>query len=283
MTEVTPQTEILDMMRTMNETMEKQQELFMKLLEHRDTSHRRYEPVAENVIVAGSGGTENEIPTEGVVTLETRQAGRVCSFKTFLSCRPPDFKGTDDPVICMNWIREMEQAFQTCECGESQKAKFGSQMLRGAALTWWNAYSTSLEASVLARLSWTTFKKKVLEEYCNEREMDRIEEEFRNLKKGNLSVKEYKRKFMDKLGLVGHLVPTEKEKIKAYIKGLLSDMMSMVRLSKASTLHEAVKEAQLMRMPTTEVKKKVVECWRGRNGREAPCPPKSRELSTTTA
>ncbi|KAI3698177.1 hypothetical protein L6452_31289 [Arctium lappa] len=51
---------------------------------------------------------------------------------------------------------------------------------------------------------------------------------------------------MDKLGLVGHLVPTEKEKIKAYIKGLPSDMMSMVRVSKAFTLREAIEEAQLM-------------------------------------
>ncbi|KAI3707612.1 hypothetical protein L6452_26238 [Arctium lappa] len=51
---------------------------------------------------------------------------------------------------------------------------------------------------------------------------------------------------MDKMGLVGHLVPTEKEKIKAYIKGLPSDMMSMVRVSKTSTLREAIEEAQLL-------------------------------------
>ncbi|KAI3677659.1 hypothetical protein L6452_36925 [Arctium lappa] len=70
--------------------------------------------------------------------------------------------------------------------------------------------------------------------------MDWIEEDFWNLKKGNLSAKEYNRKFMDKLGFVGHLLPTEKEKIKAYIKGLTLDMMSMVRVSKASTLREAI-------------------------------------------
>lgn len=45
---------------------------------------------------------------------------------------------------------------------------------------------------------------------------------------------------------MGHVVATEKEMIKAYIKGLPLDMMSMVRVSKASTLHEAIKEAQLL-------------------------------------
>ncbi|KAI3748511.1 hypothetical protein L6452_11628 [Arctium lappa] len=51
---------------------------------------------------------------------------------------------------------------------------------------------------------------------------------------------------MDKLGFVGHLVPTEKDKIKAYIKGLPSDMMSMVRVTKTSTLREEMEEAQLI-------------------------------------
>ncbi|KAI3734990.1 hypothetical protein L6452_14473 [Arctium lappa] len=96
-------------------------------------------------------------------------------------------------------------------------------MLRGAALTWWNVYSTSIEATVLAKLSWETLRKRVMEEFCNERAMDRIIDEFRGLKKGNL------------------------EKIKAYIKGLPTEMMNMVRVSKASTLREAIEEAQLVK------------------------------------
>ncbi|KAI3665674.1 hypothetical protein L6452_44304 [Arctium lappa] len=104
----------------------------------------------------------------------------------------------------------------------------------------------SLEASVLDKLNWETFKRKVLEEYCNERSMDRIIKEFRNLNKGSLIMKEYYKLFMDKLGLVGHLIPTEKEKIKAYIKGLPTEMMNMVRVSKASTLREAIEETQLV-------------------------------------
>ncbi|XP_024978994.1 uncharacterized protein LOC112516204 [Cynara cardunculus var. scolymus] len=76
--------------------------------------------------------------------------------------------------------------------------------------------------------------------------MDRIEEEFRTLKKGNLSVRDYTRLFMEKLNLVGHVAPTEKEKIKAYLKGLPADMMVMVRNSRASTLREAIKEVKVM-------------------------------------
>ncbi|KAI3707604.1 hypothetical protein L6452_26230 [Arctium lappa] len=75
---------------------------------------------------------------------------------------------------------------------------------------------------------------------------DLIEEEFRSIKKGNLSVREYTRLFMEKLNLVGHVAPTEKEKVKAYLKGLPTDMMAMVRNSKATTLRETIEEAKLM-------------------------------------
>ncbi|KAI3758767.1 hypothetical protein L6452_06339 [Arctium lappa] len=119
-------------------------------------------------------------------------------------------------------------------------------MFRGTTLTWWNVYSTSIEATVLANLRWETFNKKVMEEFCNERAMDCIIDKFRGLKKGNFLVKEYNKLFMDKLGLVGHLVPTERKKIKAYIKGFPTKMMNMVRVSKVATHREAIEEAQLV-------------------------------------
>ncbi|XP_024973906.1 uncharacterized protein LOC112512261 [Cynara cardunculus var. scolymus] len=218
----------------------------MKLLEDRNANNRKHEAVAENVTIMGSGGTRNGIPTQELATIDARQVGRVCSYKTFLICKPPEFMGSDDPVACMNWLREIEQAFRACDCDEGQKAKFGSHMLRGAALTWWNIVISTIEAQELAKMSWATFKEKVMEEYCNEQEMDCIEKEFRTLKKENLSVRDYTRLFMEKLNLVGYVAPTEKEKIKAYLKGLPADMMVMVRNSRASTLRETIEEAKVM-------------------------------------
>ncbi|XP_024962213.1 uncharacterized protein LOC112502502 [Cynara cardunculus var. scolymus] len=186
--------------------MAQQQEFFMKLWEDRDVNNCKHEVVAEN---------------------------------------PPEFMGSDDPVACMNWLQEIEQALRACDCDEGQKVKFGSQMLRGAALTWWNIVISTIEVTELTKMSWTTFKEKVMEEYCNEQEIDRIEEEFRTLKKGNFSVRDYTRLFMEKLNLVGHVAPTEKDKMKAYLKGLPADMMVMVRNSRA-WLREAIEEAKVL-------------------------------------
>ncbi|KAI3665675.1 hypothetical protein L6452_44305 [Arctium lappa] len=129
MEEVTSETRMMDrMMQAMNADMAQQQEMFLKLLEDKDTNNRRHKTVAENMIAVGSGGIGNEIPMDRVATMEARQPTKPCSFKTFLSCRPPEFKGNNDPIVCMNWIREMEQAFGTSGCGEGQKDTFGSQM-----------------------------------------------------------------------------------------------------------------------------------------------------------
>ena len=85
------------------------------------------------MVVVVSGGTGIRNPTDGVVTLDTRRVERVHFYKTFWSYKPPEFHGIDDPVACMNCLREMEEAFRACDYDESQNTKFGSYMLQVGA------------------------------------------------------------------------------------------------------------------------------------------------------
>ncbi|KAI3697694.1 hypothetical protein L6452_30790 [Arctium lappa] len=121
-------------------------------------------------------------------------------------------------------------------------------------------------------MSWATFKEKVMEEYCNEQEMDLIEEEFQALTKGELTVKEYTRLFMEKLNLVGHVAPTEKEKIKAYLKGLPADMGNRVRNSKATNLREFIEEAKIMERVYAKDKEEKSKAAEKRKGESSPTP-----------
>ena len=124
LTEVTPETRMMEnMMRMMNAAMAQQQELFMKLLDDRDAINRRRETIGENV-GTGSGGAEVLVNTE-----ETRVTGGKdkekekesgCSYKTFLSCKPPEFAGTTEPIRCIRWLKEMETIFDACDCLENQ-------------------------------------------------------------------------------------------------------------------------------------------------------------------
>ncbi|KAI3669693.1 hypothetical protein L6452_41033 [Arctium lappa] len=233
------------MMLAMREEMAKQQEFLLKVIDDRDVNNRRSETVVKN-IVAGSGGAGTGVRAEERRIFNAPGSGKSCSYKSFLGCGPPEFSGSDDPIMCVKWIRAVEQAFGSFECGDDQRVRFGTQLLRDTALIWWNVIQSTLTPAVLAQLSWAEFKKKLLEEFCNERTMDRIEKEFRSLVKGSLTVREYTRQFIEKLDLVGHAAPTEKDKMKAYLNGLPADMQSMVHNSKASNLREMIEEAQYM-------------------------------------
>ncbi|KAI3715134.1 hypothetical protein L6452_22103 [Arctium lappa] len=196
-------------------------------------------------VLVGSGGTGNRVRTEENRVVSAPRIGKSCSYKSYLGCGPPEFSGSEDPT-CVKWIRAIKQAFGSSECGDDQRVRISTQLLRDTTLTWWNVIQSTLSPTILAQLTWGEFKVKLLEQYCNERAMDRIEADFRALEKGNLTVREYTRQFMEKLGLVRHVASTKKEKIKAYLKGLPSDMMTMVRNSKASNLQETIEEAQFM-------------------------------------
>ncbi|KAI3747026.1 hypothetical protein L6452_09468 [Arctium lappa] len=256
MEEVTMETRLRDsMMLAMNvalaqqqlamtSAMTQQQEFFMKLLEDRDASHRQPETMAENIIV-GSGGpnvvTVEEPSAEGI---RTKTKG--CTYKTFLGCHPKEFAGSDNPIACMYWLKEVEMAFESSECDPSQRVKFASQLLRGEDLIWWNLTRSVLTPEVLAKLTWSVFKEKIMDKYCSERSMDKLEREFRELKKGNLSVVGYSKLFLEKLNLVGHLVPDERSNIKAYHQGLPAGMRWAVRNAKCSTLQEVIEESLLV-------------------------------------
>ncbi|KAJ9552748.1 hypothetical protein OSB04_016793 [Centaurea solstitialis] len=273
LTEVTPEMRMFDnVMKAVNEAMSKQQESFMKMLEDRDTSNRRHETVGENAATA-SGDAEVVVVTE-----ETRVTGdkekekgkaKGCSYKNFLGCKPPEFRGCTDPVVCLYWLREMEMAFEASECDSSQRVKFASHLLKGEALTWWNLTRSSLTPEVYARLSWAEFKKKMLEKYCSERALDKIEDEFRGLKKGNNPISFYAKDFMEKLGMVEHLAPDEKAKIKAYSRGLPAEIRSAVRIARVTTLHEAIEESLRIEDDITQARVEGYQAGQKRKFEEA--------------
>ncbi|KAJ9557680.1 hypothetical protein OSB04_012294 [Centaurea solstitialis] len=269
LTEVTPEMRMFDnVMKAVNEAMSKQQESFMKMLEDRDTSNRRHETVGENASTA-SGDAEVVVVTEETRVTGEKAKAKGCSYKNFLGCKPPEFRGCSEPIACLYWLREMEMAFEASECDDSQRVKFASHLLKGEALTWWNLTRSSLTPEVYARLSWAEFKKKMLEKYCSERALDKIEDEFRGMKKGNNPVSYYAKEFLEKLGMVGHLASDEKEKIKAYSRGLPAEMRSAVRIARVTTLHEAIEESLRVEDDITQARVEGYQAGQKRRFEEA--------------
>ncbi|KAJ9561422.1 hypothetical protein OSB04_006582 [Centaurea solstitialis] len=222
LTEVTPEMRMFDnVMKAVNEAMNKQQESFVKMLEDREASQRRNEAVGE------MPGMVPGMP------------------KWWWSTRRPG----------------------------SPETKRRRKLRRMGALTrtFWDASRRS-SVGVVSRLSWAEFKKKMLEKYCSERALDKIEDEFRAMKKGNSPISFYAREFLEKLGMVEHLAPDEKAKIKAYSRGLPAEMKSAVRIAKVTTLHEAIEESLRMEDDITQARVESYQAGQKRKFEEATAP-----------
>ena len=100
------------------------------------------------------------------------------TFKTFLGCKPPTFKGGEDSLACVRWLRKMEQTFRSAQFTEEQKVNYAVRMFEGEALEWWDSVDQTLSEATRKTMTWERFSKKVKERYCSAGAMHRVEREF---------------------------------------------------------------------------------------------------------
>ena len=126
------------------------------------------------------------------------------------------------------------------ECREDQKVKFASHSLVGPALNWWDNIVTATGVRTIRKMKWSEMKKLVAEEYCPERELDKIELEFMSLEAGDMSHQEYTSKFNEMARLVPEMVTPESRRIKKYIQGLPLGIRRNMVTAKPGTFRSAV-------------------------------------------
>ena len=79
------------------------------------------------------------------------------SYKDFSICKPMEFQGEVDPIICTRWVSEIEGTFRTSQCPEELKVTYAVSMLRNHAKRWWDSLLT-VKKEELANVSWADFK-----------------------------------------------------------------------------------------------------------------------------
>nr|GFC01421.1 reverse transcriptase domain-containing protein [Tanacetum cinerariifolium] len=70
--------------------------------------------------------------------------------------------------------------------------------------------------------SWGNIKKMMLEEFCPDEEVQRMEDELRSLKLRDTNIASYTQRFHELVLLCPKAVPTKKKKVERYIKGQLA-------------------------------------------------------------
>ncbi|KAJ9544995.1 hypothetical protein OSB04_024702 [Centaurea solstitialis] len=83
---------------------------------------------------------------------------RECTYKSFRSCNPKEFHGTEGAVGLLTWIEGMESVLHISKCTERNKVEYAACLLQGRALTWWNTQVQTRGREATGQISWEDFK-----------------------------------------------------------------------------------------------------------------------------
>ncbi|GJT84571.1 putative reverse transcriptase domain-containing protein [Tanacetum coccineum] len=187
------------------------------------------------------GGNANEAGGQGEAP-----AARECTFSGFMKCNPTVFHGHEGAVELSRWFEKTEMVFGISECTEARKVKFAAATLQGRALTWWNSQVAMLGLEAANQIGWTEMKRIMTEEFCPVEEVQRMEHELWNLKVKEFDITAYTKRFHELVHLCPEMVPSERKKIEAYIRGLTDNIKGTVIGSKPTSLNEAVRMAHAL-------------------------------------
>ena len=164
------------------------------------------------------------------------------TFKSFQAVKPPEFKGSSDPVEARSWLKEMEKSFTLTEVAAERKTEYASYFLKNEATYWWETTKAMEPGGVI---SWDRFKELFLEKYFPDYMRDQMELRFFELKQGNLTVSEYETKFTELARFVPSYVDTEKKKAKRFQQGLRPWIRSKLAILELNTYTAVVQKAMI--------------------------------------
>jgi hypothetical protein len=113
--------------------------------------------------------------------------------REFMSHKPPTFASSPDPLHADDWLKSVEKMLNIAQCSDREKVLYTSGRLTGPAADWWDSYVASHDAA--DTITWAEFTIQ-FRNYHIPAGLMKIKKEFLSLKKGNMSVSEYRDKFI---------------------------------------------------------------------------------------
>nr|GEY09655.1 retrovirus-related Pol polyprotein from transposon 17.6 [Tanacetum cinerariifolium] len=102
-------------------------------------------------------------------------------------------------------------------------------------------------------------KKMMMEEFCPDKDVQRMEDELRRLKLRDTNIAAYTQRFHELVLLCPEAVPTEKKKVEAYIKGLPENIKGEMTSSQPIYLNEVVRIAHTLMEQKIQPKAERIE------------------------
>ncbi|GJU52551.1 putative reverse transcriptase domain-containing protein [Tanacetum coccineum] len=172
-----------------------------------------------------------------------------CTYSSFMKCNPTSFYGNEGTVELCRWFEKTKSVFSISECAERNK--------------------------VANAKSWNDMKIMMREEFCPPKEIQRMEVELWNLRVKDSNISAYTQRFNELVLLCPEMVPSEKKKVEAYLRGLPENIKGETTSSRPVVLNEAVRMAHTLMEQKLQAKaERIAESNKRKHGN-------ARALTTT--
>jgi hypothetical protein len=114
--------------------------------------------------------------------------------REFMSHKPPTFASSPDPLDADDWLKSVEKMLIIAQCSDWEKVLYASGRLMGPAADWWDSYTAAHDAA--DTITWAEFATQFRNYHIPAGLMKIKKKEFISLKQGNMSVSEYRNKFI---------------------------------------------------------------------------------------
>jgi hypothetical protein len=111
-----------------------------------------------------------------------------------MSHKPPTFASSPDPLDADDWLKSIEKVLNIAQCSDREKVLYASGRLTGPAADWWDSYTAAHDAA--DTITWEEFSTQFRNCHILAGLMKIKKKEFLSLKQGNMSISEYRDKFI---------------------------------------------------------------------------------------
>ena len=111
-----------------------------------------------------------------------------------MSHRPPTYSHSSDPLDADDWLKTVEKMLLTTQCTDREKVLYAAGRLEGSTSDWWDAYTAAHDDA--NTITWEEFRTNFHQHHIPAGVVKLKRKEFLALKQGNMSVTEYRDKFI---------------------------------------------------------------------------------------
>jgi hypothetical protein len=123
--------------------------------------------------------------------------------------------------VADDWLRSVSKDLVTCECTDAEKVRFTSHLLEGPAAIWWETYQVT---HPVEGLDWDIFREGFRNAHISSGIMNLKKDEFRTLRQGGKSLKEYMDNFFSLSRYALEDVDTDAKRENKFLIGLKGEL-----------------------------------------------------------